>query len=179
MLFFFPAYIYIYIFYYYYFTLQYCIGFLSVVLEKTLDSPWTARRSIQSTLKDISPGCSLEGRMFETPILWLPDVKSWLIWKRLWCWERLKAGGEGEDWGWDGWMASPTQWTWVWVDSKGWWWIGRPGSWGHKESDTTEHLNWLTDWPPRDLPNPGSENASSLLSHVGRPFYCLSHYFYL
>ena len=48
-------------------------------------------------------------------------------WKRPWCWERLKAGGEGDDRGWDGWMASPTQWTWVWVNSGSWWWIGRPG----------------------------------------------------
>ena len=44
-----------------------------------------------------------------------------------WCWERLRAGGEGDDRGWDGWMASPTQWTWVWVDSRSWWWTGRPG----------------------------------------------------
>ena len=59
--------------------------------------------------------------------------------------ERLKAGGEGDDTGWDGWMASPTQWTWVWVKSGSWWWTGWPGmlySMGHKESDTTEWLNW-------------------------------------
>ena len=48
-------------------------------------------------------------------------------WKRPWCWERLKAGEEGEDRGWDGWMASPNQWTWVWVNSGSWWWTGRPG----------------------------------------------------
>ena len=48
-------------------------------------------------------------------------------WKRLWCWEGLGAGGEGDDRGWDGWMASPTQWTWVWVNSGSWWWTGRPG----------------------------------------------------
>ena len=47
-------------------------------------------------------------------------------WKRLWCWERLKAGGEGDDRGWDGWMASLTRWTWVWVSSWSWWWIGKP-----------------------------------------------------
>ena len=47
--------------------------------------------------------------------------------KRPWCWERLKVGGEGEDRGWDGWMASLTRWTWVWVDSRSWWWTGRPG----------------------------------------------------
>ena len=48
-------------------------------------------------------------------------------WKRPWCWEGLGAGGEGDDRGWDGWMASPTQWTWVWVNSGSWWWTGRPG----------------------------------------------------
>ena len=47
--------------------------------------------------------------------------------QRPWCWERLRAGGEGEDRRWDGWMASPTQWTWVWVNSGSWWWTGRPG----------------------------------------------------
>ena len=47
--------------------------------------------------------------------------------KRPWCWERLRAGREGDDRGWDGWMASPTQWTWVWVSSGSWWWTGKPG----------------------------------------------------
>ena len=71
-------------------------------------------------------------------------------WKRPWCWrEILKARGEGDDGGWDSWMASPTQWTWVWVDSGSWWWTGRPGMlqfMGRKESDTTEWLNW--NWTP-------------------------------
>ena len=66
--------------------------------------------------------------------------------KKSWCWERLKAGGEGDDRGWDGWMASLTQWTWVWVNSGSWWWTGRPGMlhpWGPKESDMTRaELNW-------------------------------------
>ena len=48
-------------------------------------------------------------------------------WKRLWCWEGLRAGGEGDDRGWDGWMASLTWWIWVWVNSGSWWWTGRPG----------------------------------------------------
>jgi len=48
-------------------------------------------------------------------------------WKRPWCWERLKAGGEGEDRGWDGWMASLTQWTWTWASSRSWWRSGKPG----------------------------------------------------
>ena len=68
--------------------------------------------------------------------------------KRPWCRERLKAGGERDDRGWDSWMASPTAWTWVWVNSGNWWWTGKPGmlqSMGYKESDTTEWLNW-TDY---------------------------------
>ena len=66
-------------------------------------------------------------------------------WERPWCWEGLGAGGEGNDRGWDGWMASPTWCTWVWVNSGSWWWTGGLGccnSWGCKESDTTEWLNW-------------------------------------
>ena len=60
------------------------------------------------------------------PILWPPDTKRWLIRKDT-CWERLKAGGEGDDRGWDGWMASPTQWTCIWVNSWRWWRTGKPG----------------------------------------------------
>ena len=64
-------------------------------------------------------------------------------WKRSWCWERLKAGGEGDDRGWDGWMVSLTRWTWVWANSGSWWWTWRYCStWGCKELDTTERLNW-------------------------------------
>ena len=65
--------------------------------------------------------------------------------KRPWCWERLKAGGEGDDRGWDGWMASWTQWTWVWVNSRSWWWTGRPGvlqSIGLQRGGMTEQLTW-------------------------------------
>ena len=62
----------------------------------------------------------------ETPILWPPNTKNWLI-GRDWCWERLNVGGEGDDRGWDGWMASPAQWTWDWTSSGSWWWTGKPG----------------------------------------------------
>ena len=75
-----------------------------------------------------------------------------LIWmthlKRPWCWERLKARGEGNDRGWDRWMASPAQWTWVWVDSESWWWTGRPGVLQSMGSQRVGH-DWateLTDW---------------------------------
>jgi len=64
--------------------------------------------------------------------------------KRPWCWERLKAGGEGDDGGWDGWMASPTQWTWAWVNSRSWWWTGRPGVLQSMGSQRVRH-NWMTE----------------------------------
>ena len=67
--------------------------------------------------------------------------------KRNWCWERLRAGGEGDDRGWDGWMASPTRWIWVWVNSGTWWWTGRPGVLRYMGSQRVGHdwvieLNW-------------------------------------
>ena len=64
-------------------------------------------------------------------------------WKRLWCWEGLGAGGKGDDRGWDGWMASPTRWMWVWVNSRRWWWTGRPGMLRFMGSQSR---TWLSDW---------------------------------
>ena len=102
--------------------------FWTVVLEKTLESPLDSKE-IQPVHPKGNQSWVLIGRTdAETPILWPPNVKSWLThWKRPWCWERLKVGGEGDDRGWDGWMVSPTWWTWVWVNSGSWWWTGRPG----------------------------------------------------
>ena len=60
-------------------------------------------------------------------------------WKRPWCWERLKAGGEGDNRGWDGWMASPTQWTWVWASSGRRWRTGKPGVLQSTESQRVRH----------------------------------------
>ena len=65
-------------------------------------------------------------------------------WKRLWCWEGLGARGEGDDRGWDGWMASLTRWTWVWVNSGSWWWTGRPGVLRFMGSQRVRH-NWATE----------------------------------
>ena len=64
--------------------------------------------------------------------------------KRPWCWGRLKAGGEGDNRGWDGWMASLTQWTWVWVNSRSWWWTGRPGVLQSMGSQSVGH-DWATE----------------------------------
>ena len=96
--------------------------------RRLLKVPLTARRSSQSILKEISPGCSLEDWCWNwnsnTLATWGEEMTHW---KRPWCWKRLRAGGKGDDRGWSGWMASLTQWTWVWVDSRSWWWTGRPG----------------------------------------------------
>ena len=67
-------------------------------------------------------------------------------WKRPWCWLRLKAGGEGDDQGWDDWMASLTRWTWVWAGSGSWWWTGNPGvlqSWSPRVKHDWTELNWF------------------------------------
>ena len=89
--------------------------------RRLLRVPWTAKRSNQSILK-ISPGFSLEGLMlrlkFHTLATWCEEVTPW---KRPWCWERLRAGGERDDKGWDDWMVLPTQWIWVWARSRSRW----------------------------------------------------------
>ena len=113
--------------------------------RRLLRVPWTARRYSQSILKEISPGCSLEGLMLKwysnTLATWCEELT---YWKRPWCWERLRAGGEGDNRGWDGWMASLARWTWVWVDSGGWWWTGRPGMLWFMGLQRVEH-NWVTE----------------------------------
>ena len=115
--------------------------------RRLLRVPWTARRSNQSILKEISPEYSLEGRWSwnsNTLASWCEELTHL---KRFWCWERLKAGGEGDDRGWNGWMASPTQWTWLWVNSgvgDGQGGLVCCSPWSRKEStDTTKPLNWL------------------------------------
>ena len=128
--------------------------FWTVVLEKTLESPWGCKE-----IQLVNP----KGNQSWMNIHWKDWCWSWnsitlaprceelTHWKRPWCWGRVNMGGEGDDRGWDGWVASPTRWTWVWVNSGSWWWTGRPGVlrfMGRKESDTTEWLNWLTELKP-------------------------------
>ena len=113
--------------------------------RRLLRVPWTARRSIQSILKKISPGCSLEGLTLKLKLQYLATWCEELTHlKRPWCWKVLGAGGEGDDRGWDGWMASPTQWTWVWVDSGSWWWPGKPGVLWFMGLQRIRH-NWPTE----------------------------------
>ena len=113
--------------------------------RRLLRVPWTARRSNQSILREIGPGCSLEGLMLKLKLQYfghlmrrVDSLEKTLM--PLW----LGAGGEGDDRGWDGWMASPTQWTWVWVNSGSWWWIGRPGVLQFMGSQRAGH-DWVTD----------------------------------
>ena len=112
--------------------------------EDSWESLWTARRSNQSILKEISPRCSLEGLMLKLKLQYFGH----LMW-RVDSLEKTLMLGEirgrrrGDDRGWDGWMASPTQWTWVWVNSGSWWWTGRPGVLWFMGSQRVRH-DWVT-----------------------------------
>ena len=116
--------------------------------RRLLRVPWTARRSNQLILKEISPNYWKDwcwSWNSNTLATWWEELTPW---KRPWWWERLKAGGEGDNREWDGWMAPPTQWTWVWVNSGSWWWTGRPDvlqSIGLQRfrHDWATELNWL------------------------------------
>ena len=113
--------------------------------RRLLRVPWTARRSNQSILKEISPGYSLERLMLKLKLQYFGH----LMWradslKRPWSWERLRAGGEGDNRRWDGWMASLTQWTWVWASSRSWWWTGQ--AWHAAVHGVAKSRTWLSDW---------------------------------
>ena len=113
--------------------------------RRLLRVPWTARRSNQSILR--KPALNIH---------WKDWCWSWNSntlatcweelshWKRLWCWEGVEAGGEGDNRGWDGWMASLTRWMQVWVNSGSWWWTGRPGVLWFMGSQRVRH-HWLTE----------------------------------
>ena len=152
--------------------------------RRLLRVPWTARRSNQSILKETSPGCSLEGLMLKLKLQYFRLMWRFDSLEKPWCWEALGAGGEGDFRGWDSWMASPTRWTCVWVNSGSWWcWQGGLAccdSWGREESDTTEWLNWTekTDtltlsnsaepkqdliWQPTPVLSPGKSHGWRIL----------------
>ena len=96
--------------------------------RRLLRFPWTARRSKQQILKKSILNIHWKdwcwSRSFNILATWCEELTHL---KRPWCWERLKAGGKGDDRGWDSWMASPTWWTWVWSSSRSWWWTAKPG----------------------------------------------------
>ena len=110
--------------------------------RRLLRIPWTANQSI---LKEINPECSLEGLMLKLKLQYFGHLmrRSDSL-GRPWCWEGLKAGGEGDDREWYGWVASPTQWTWVWESSRTWWRTGKPGMLRFMGSQRVRH-NWATE----------------------------------
>ena len=113
--------------------------------RRLLRVPWTARRSNQSILKEISPGCSLEGLMLKLKVQYFGHLtRSVDSLEKTLMLGGIGAGGEGDDRGWDGWMASPTRWTWVWVNSGSLWWTGRPGLLWFMGLQRVGH-GWVTD----------------------------------
>ena len=119
--------------------------------RRLLRAAWTARRSNQSILKEINTEYLLEGLMLKLKLQYFGHLM-WKLthWKRPWCWERLKVGGEGDNRGWDDWMASPTQWTWVWSNSERWWRTGNPGVLQSMGSQRVRH-DWETEWQSLSL----------------------------
>ena len=117
--------------------------FWTVVLEKTLESPLES----QSFHPKGDQSWVFIGRIgveAEVPILLATWCEELTHWQRPWFWERLRARGEGDDRGWDGWMASSTLWMWVWVNSGSWWWTGRPGVLQFIGSQRVKH-DWVTE----------------------------------
>ena len=119
--------------------------FWIVVLEKTLESPLDCKE-IQPVYSKGDQPWDFFGRndaKAETPNTLATWCEELTHWKRPWCWERLKAGGEGDNRGWGGWMASPTWWTWVWTNSGRWWRTGKPGV---LQSMGLQSQTWPSDW---------------------------------
>ena len=113
--------------------------------RRLLGVPWISRRSNQSILKEISLGVHWKDWCWSWNSNTLAtSCEELTLWKRPWCWEGLRAGGEGDDRGWYGWMASPTQWTWVWVDSGSWWLTGTPDMLRFMGSQRVGH-DWATE----------------------------------
>ena len=112
--------------------------------RRLLRVPWTEKRSNQSILKEINPKYSLEGLMLKLKLKHSVHLM-WRMthWKRPWCWERLSAREEGDDRGWDGWMASLTQWTWVWANSGI---VKDRGAWCAAVHGVAKSWVWLSDW---------------------------------
>ena len=113
--------------------------------RRFLRVPWTARRSNQSILWEIILNIHWKDWWWSwssnTLTTWCEELTHW---KRPRCWEKLKAGREGDNRGWSSWMASPSQWTWVWAISGSWWWTGNPGVVQSLESQTVGH-DWVTE----------------------------------
>ena len=111
--------------------------FWSAVLKKTIQSPLDCKKIKPVNPKRNQPLILIGRTDAEALATWCEEPTHW---EKSWCWERLKAG-EGDDRGWDGWMASPTWWTWVWANFGSWWWAGKPGVQQSMGSQKVGH-NW-------------------------------------
>ena len=119
--------------------------FWVVVLKETLESPLDCKEIKSVNLKWNQSWIFIGRTDAEAEAQYLATWCEQLThWKRPWCWERLKAGGEGDDRGWDGWIALQTQWTWVWAGSRRWWRTGQHGVLQSMESQIVGH-NWVTE----------------------------------
>ena len=119
--------------------------FWTVVLKKTLESPWTVRRSNQSILKEINPGFSLEGLMLKLKLQYFGHLmQSADSLEKTLMLGGIRGRRRRGDRGWDSWMASLTRRTWVWVNSGSWWWTGRPGVLRFMGSQRVGH-DWVTE----------------------------------
>ena len=145
--------------------------------RRLLRVPWIAKRLNQSILKEISSEKSLEGLMLKLKLQYFGHwCKELTHLKRPWCWERLKAGEEGDYRRWDSWMASPTQWIWVWASSESWWRTGKPGVLHSMGSQRVGHswatgLNW-TEWLKTTLISCSSGGQNSEMSLTGLKSRC-------
>ena len=120
-------------------------SFWTEVLEKTLERPWDCKDIQPVHPKGNQSWIFMEGLMLKLKLQHVGHLMQRIdLLEKTLMLKRLKEGGEGGDRAWDGWIASPTQWTWVWASSGCWWWTGKPDMlpWGRKESDMTEKLNW-------------------------------------
>ena len=119
--------------------------FWTVVLEKALESPLDCKKIQPVHPKGDQTWILIEGLMLKLKLQYFGHLMHrGDSFERLWCWERLRAGGEGDDRGRDGWMASPPRLTWVWVDSRNWWCTGRPGMLQPMGSQGVGHY-WVTE----------------------------------
>ena len=134
--------------------------------RRLLRIPWTARRSNQSIPKEISPGVHWKDWCWSwnssTLATWCKELTRL---KRLWCRGRLKTGREGDDRGWDGWMASVTQWTWVWVNFGSCWWTGRPGVLSSMQSERIRG-DWVTELKCSDTTSQVKMNCHELSTYI-------------
>ena len=139
--------------------------FWTVVLEKILVSPLDCKEIQPVHPKGDQPLVFI-GRTYAEAETLATSCKELTHWKRPWCWEVLGAGREGDDRGWDGWMASPTWCTWVWVNSWSWWWTVRPGVPRFLGLQRVRH-DWVTELTDWAWPNPSEDPVS--LSHQELP----------